>query len=1221
MNLFSKIFISLMLVVFSSNIYAAGSSAPCGYVEMTDSVDGEAYRGSIDYLINGDAGDREQVRLFKDRFPYVIDKNNNDICSEDLSYRLLYMLFGASIDSELSKELFFLFHEPDESTIALSKNANIGNTIKNIYQAFSLLLFSIFIVAVSWQTVRYVYVTQSTGNFMGNNAGGKKKAASVAIVSLVLILLMMPVGSLMLVQVIIFSLAVMGIKLANYFLSNFLYGIQMETSEVKLSDKTIYNQSMTDSSNYIGGRLCEVNTRQAIFNEGFVDGGPYEEGTSGFFKTLFSFFFGGDKYDSALNVAALCNSYTDSFYVNGDNVLTTLRSEIVHGFCDHQNLIPLFSRDINDPELKYGKNHSCLDVSFNFPVKDQIDVVMQSEEAQRVADFVYDQVTDMSPSDDEYYNNFSFRKLSQKIIDADLSSFLSRVLGDQEMSSDEKERLILDELNKRSFDFVRMLRSDDAYSRLILLENYDPSLFKNNAEMVNAVYIQNLAAMNNALGGYIVEDVDPDFESGFLFRNSLFSVNRYNRNIKKLSDDVAFSGVQEIRRMISDKAANNYMSANCALSIDKLSNSFQIFKKMEDGEKNPERKNDSGGNNFACLDIGYFGKTKSASASGYIFAGMLGGIYGLIVNYMAPDVSVASHIHYLQDLSVFESLVKNSDNFEDLMTVVGENQEVIKDYVNEKMIAADMDRYLLASYNYIIRKAFLSNMIKEMKDFTDHSVTKEVRFKGWAGLGSMMLEIATQQANAASMVNDAQATGSTYSPFQQTDAGISFVNPDAFSIDGGLIDGFVRNSNQASGDLVSITSLVMPMTVVNGLVLGGTESSSTYSSTSVDFNLLTKFIDWFLDFLFNTPFMYLKVGVGFDVEKSMVESVADCSKSIDCYPDKVHPVNGLLMFGQSLFNTVIWILLILVVVDFIASFDVIKTGKGDRVDSTDVKGGAASSGIFGFVTKIPVLGWIIKIIQVIAKIVSIVMAPFKPFFYLLLFAGVLIGFIMPTIPYMMTLIVVIGWYITIFVVSIAFPINLLLMSRIREDGEHELKLEFIWQKIGNVLIKPALITIGIIFAWVLVNVSIFYVNSTIFSLFSVSLGSSAGIMSKIATPIMVYFIFIMSLYFIIQHSFYIILKFSDDVAQALSLTQTGDQSMYSSLAIERLLAANAISDAARGTVEGGTAKVTGFVNERIVGMKLRASNLRGSNNPYDGAINRDGDKRSKVFKQRDDNKE
>ena len=1135
MSLFSKLIAPIFIItsILGSTMLEA-SSVPCGYTDATEVM--AAYETEIDREL----GTREQAIQFQNRFPYVIEKDNSDICEQDLSYRILHLLFGQSIDSAISEELFYLFHQPDSSTLELTEYTSAGSTIKTLYQSISVLLFSVFTVVVGWQTIRYVMVTQSTGDFMGNQQGNKKKAASVATISLLLILLMTPVGSLLFVQVIIFTMAVVAIKIANFFLSNFLHNIQMQTAEVQVSDRVIMNDSEAYSSGFIAGKLCEINTRQAILNEGFVDGGDYH--SNGFWESVWDFFSSAD-LGNAMEFAATCNSYTDSFYVNGDAVLETMKSEIVHDDCDHNSFPSTVERDVNSENLKYGKNHSCFEINFSFPSEGNLDTVMSSDTAQSVKDDVMGNIAGgLSSSSDEYYQKFAFRNFYGEVIDPGLVNFVTDVSTNSDLTISEKNDMMIEEFNRRSYDLARKLRSEADYASLVLLENYDPATFANNAELVNAVYIQNLAAMNAALGGYIADNVDSEYESSFFYRNSFFAYNRYNRNIKKISEGISYTGLQDIRNLLSNEAAYNIMKGHCSLNSNRLENSFKMYERLDDDSDAVRVSDGLDANNFSCIDVGNFTDVAGTAA------------------WNSIDPGTTEVKHFLEeDFPLFDDFVSDPSQ-ENILEVYGQNIDEITSYAQTKLEDAESNKYVLAAYHYIVKKAFLSNMIKEMKDFTDHSVMKEVRLKGWAGLGSMMLEVASQQASAANMVSDASKTGAVFAPFEQTQGGISFVNKDAFLYNGNPV-GRMESVDQ-------ILKIVTPMSVASGLTLGGTSTSTTYNEESIEFNMFQQFINWFIEFLFNTPFLYLKAGTGLDVDQTVVESLQDCSSSVDCYPTTVHPVNGLIMFGQSLFNSIIWVLLITTVIDFIASFDLIDTASGDK-NSSKVGSGKALK-----LVAMALGGWIIKAIQIIASIISHAMSVMKPFFYLLLFAAILIGFIMPTIPYVMTLIVVVGWYITIFVVSIAFPLNLLLMSRIREDGQHELSFEMVWQKLGNVLIKPALITIGIIFSWVLVNVSIYYVNSTIFSVFSVNLGSGSGFLTQLATPMIIYFVFIMAIYFIIQHSFYIILKFADDVAGAVGLTQTGDEGIYSTLGIERLLAAQAVTDSFKNADSSINSKVS-----------------------------------------------
>lgn len=1078
---------------------------------------------------------------------YFIDAKDTTICKSDISYQMLHLIFGrAATDTEVSKSIFYFFHTPDESVENLSMISNVGATIKTLYQSLTVLLFVIVTFVISWQTIKYVITAQKSGQFLGSTEQGQKKALYVGITSLIVIIMVTPIGSMMLIQVILLSLAVLGIKLANYFLSGFLNTTGVESAKVQVSDQILLLNGNAVSETLITGSLCEYQTKQAILNNGYKAGSMFVEKSWYEYVLIFNWFGNDDRI--ALDKANKCTSYYDIMdynYLGKEPKVNSITSRLASSYDKCENKLKLFS-PMTRIKTESGFTNDCYSASWNWPADNFMKFILNSKEASDVY-----KIYENNFKNGRYQSEFSFAK-GYDSLSSGIDNIISEINNKEFLTKDAENEFIIKELNKIIFESTDDYTSRKIKSPLINSNENLLNIPKNslsnlaNNEIAQLLYIKHLTALNYLTGAY-VDQKHPLYsevsQQGFFSYAALT-----DKNIQKLYPEATVSGLSQIIKKLADPAGQSILRSQCASILGSGRNtenyeSYLTYKQLKD---NPRKISSRSKMNFNCLKVVHDIKSSSDLKSKK---------FPEIKHFILDDPS-----NEAKDIkSLYSSLVSQTEK--NAFEAVSENEEIISKYIQINNESAIKNRMSLSFYNYLVTKLIVESLSAHLKENIDNSVLVNTRQKGWASLPGMMLEISTKQVNAAAMIND------LYNSFKITayvsideNGNYSFVNPNAF-YDAAIDRDYASESNEIKIDINKIS----PIDAERAMILANTsklsDKNASSSTNEISRSMTEKFITFLIEFIFTTPLNYLKVGAGLTdgdgMNKSVPDLLKECSEKTDCYPSTTHPLNAVTMFGQSILNNVVVMLMITKVVNLL----------NDAVNK-DIGG---QSTVFDVIGKTPFGSALIIMLRVLLAVIDFMLTFLKPAFYVLAFVGVLCGYILPAIPYLMGTIVILGWYLSIFIITLAIPIFFLMLARIREDGQTQFNFQTLWSKCGTILVKPALITIAIIFSWVFVNISIYYVNSTIYVLFNLS--GDSGLLYNLIKTIITYVIFMFVLYFTIQHSFKIILNFATEVERIIGINSMNDNSIYSSLNVENLLLANKIS----GTVSQMDNQVKGEI--------------------------------------------
>jgi conjugal transfer/type IV secretion protein DotA/TraY len=491
-------------------------------------------------------------------------------------------------------------------------------------------------------------------------------------------------------------------------------------------------------------------------------------------------------------------------------------------------------------------------------------------------------------------------------------------------------------------------------------------------------------------------------------------------------------------------------------------------------------------------------------------------------------------------------------------------------------LEAQKNKIALAAHFYVVRAALEKAFLETLKDVSDKEVPQKMRKQGWAGFGGYILQISSNQTNATRYLSRINS-GVTWNSFSEPNSTGMFVNNEAFSS--------TVNTNTLAPNIpfnVMVLNSYFSSGSDTSAIIAGTMSGGKSSMTDSDAEDTSALFAGLEDML-TRPMKYLKKMGGLDQSVPLREGVEKCFKQGNCFAGEIHPVNALAYMGSDLLS---------VAVDYYIAKSVFN-GLAWLADTLE-SGGSASDGN-GIMGKIKQLGGkLLSKVGALAigaiKIINWTLNALAPLFFLLLMLGLFFGYIVPMMPYIAFLILFLGWIILIFQLFIAVPIWLVMLTIPGPTGESRGNLGLLWQYCGQLILRPSLMVIGMIFGWFLSSISIYFINLTFFGVMGPVMENTGTVMA-IIDVIMFYMAYLVIVFVALKHSFSVITSFPDAVSKAIELREIGDQGTHSQLGTDNLLKAVIMGKLfqAFGQVgaEAKRAATSGNMSEREKQQQLR----------------------------------
>lgn len=1062
------------------------------------------------------------------------------ICKEDIAYNVLYTVF---VDLFNENEILqaFLYGNNDTTFSQKAYSYKLGGPIVALLAAVTQLVFVVGSIILGYSTIKALFLSAQTGDFMG-----KWHTVWVPLRSLLVIFLIFPMGSLSLIQIFIIILALFAIMLGNYMWGAFLSFVQMETYEI--SGNTFYEDQMESYSyanTILAASLCQDRTVKAIRYEKFPG-----SMTTSLKNDFFSIFNNREKERAYLqNVKECIDKELYARYVDypvSTNRLASISFENKRD-CDKNGFE--FGNEYA-PQF-HGEPYSCGSIVFSLPVLDnELSELLNPEGAEANKSF-------FGQGDlNEIINNFVVNAFDNSSPDQILSGIKSKVSS--AMEADNENFNITQEFNEE-IEILKNKLSSVATSDIlgaISGDINDTSVHK------KLLYVGYNLAYASLLGNYNPEGnyfaggnevgakeiiISPLYATYLMGENLL--ADAYDLNKGVLEEGV----FKEVIYQYGEEASKNLQYYNCLKIFPEIAEeskeTYELMKRIVNDDKEEGGKKDPRSLSLylECIDL-----DMKSNGGDLEVNWTTNGLDNVFSNYKAS----------------------NHDNF--LVVANDKGNEFLKEALSNKMT--------LAAYSFIVRRAITESYAEVAKEAVDQDLPLKMRRMGFSSAGSYILNVSSEQNNSKSylgrILNSVRYGSSNYDT--------NFVNIDSLE----------------SFNKVTFKEMNLPgfsdMRAGNSIPEINSNENVEYNTDSEGFAAFMVSVENYI----TSPLIYLKKMSGLDTNLTLREGIKRCfedygSDSAQCGITDIHPLNALTFMGHDIVDSAITLLMIKAVVSglvyalnkFQGAMAAGTVSAGDTSDGFLKKTGRKI--LNGLKAVVKGLGLIATLLIGVLYAVDFVLSFLTPFIYTFLIVGIFFAYVLPTVPYIAFMIVFMGWIVLIFELLVAAPIWLLIMSIPDEKGNPRASLSAVWSFFGQLLLKPMVMVLALVFGWFLASLSVFFINITI-------AGAIAPIVENtlettivsLVNVIMFYLTYLVIVYIALNHSFKVINTMPDNIFKWLNIKTMGDDGNISQLQAEQMLKTVLANNIITGALSGPNEKIDELKKNAIRDKKQKESDLQ-----------------------------
>tara|TARA_R110001583_G_scaffold4718_1_gene26858 strand:+ start:16989 stop:20354 length:3366 start_codon:yes stop_codon:yes gene_type:complete len=292
----------------------------------------------------------------------VVEPGNGDICEDDITYQMLYLLYEDILTHPLWQALTsqFIHQEMKDSEFVpfASNTLGISDQIFTIIKSMSYIGYWFISIILLYKAAKIGMKISKDGtvSISGDQDGDPVKMITY---TAFLITLSLPVGGIMLGQGLSIAGAIPSLYGSNYLLSGYLSTTQLGESDVEISDEALLLSSQVFANNVVGMQLCQNRTAKALFAVNA------KSGTEFFYDTAFANFTGLNTDEDDVNEKVdQCMSYhyeSDELGLANAVERIDLLKKPKLGFNCSGDRYKLYSEEI------YGYQHNCGVVQYNYP--------------------------------------------------------------------------------------------------------------------------------------------------------------------------------------------------------------------------------------------------------------------------------------------------------------------------------------------------------------------------------------------------------------------------------------------------------------------------------------------------------------------------------------------------------------------------------------------------------------------------------------------------------------------------------------------------------------------------------------------------------------------------------------------------------------------------------------------------------------------------------------
>jgi len=1042
----------------------------------------------------------------------VVDPKDYTICENDISYGILQMVFQ-KIFSE--NEILPAMASRDAGNDSLAYAYNIGGPIIAIIEAVTWLTFTLSGIVLTFVTIKTLNISATSGQFMGN-----WNSVYVMTRTLGAMALIVPIGSFSLAQVLVLVVALFGIMGGNYIWGAFLSMQQAESIVMEKAGGDMSNMSISQAESLVKSSSCSLRSAAAAVqlnqkklptgNWFDVDADTHMDRLSSCSRN--SLFIGRDAVFTSFettqsNIDGHKNSSTSSWsnYLTGAKNVFPL-STIAFGspsYCKSDSFVDATSTAYS--KEVYGDLYQCGNIQFNTvdlsEFQDTNDSNLEEDPwykdtKQSIVDHISRARETLNPND--LYQSISTKGYENRMSDKSFNP------SDYEKEI-EKVKNVLVDVGTELFSKIKANTNSTSPNPPVAFEG---------------TYVGMSAIFNNYMGAsYNAEFYDDFWENWKSIEAETvdggFSVSR-NKAIQiyvETERPLELSGMYNDARV----AAGYILSAHCAkiwATDVSLFNSSSFYMEM------------------------------LKTVEGREFGDVLGMGMGTLSSECIVPLNRSDESLDRELISIFKKMPEydssNPDNMYYLAMAEVEGKtyrEKLSGYPN---VASDMDDVAfktatmaisldstkkanskiagMTAYNYVVRKATEQAMEQIFQKNTNTDFLINMRNLGWASAGGFILSISNNGSEL-----------SKYSKSIQNQISWNSNDSNEKGVHASLLKDNNLNYNSMDETIKKIYSDLVRNKDYSDL--------NQKETTEVSFSIIIRFFEDLL----TAPLSHLKAVGGFDQNKTIREGAQDCYEKGKCTITSVHPVTALLNVGNDIIELCFNIVILKLITGALVMLDA-KASSAPKADASS----SMFSVVLGGLSSHPVM----KVLFAIAKVADVFLGLLTSTIIPPLFVvGIFFSFVIPMMPFLAFLMGFIGWLMLILELLIAVNVWILLMATPDQNGGSRADPRAVFGFIGQLVLKPGLMVVALVFGWYLSSISVYFLNMTIFGALSpTKSGSFMGLLDFF----MFYIVYLIMIFIAVKHSFKIIEILPDKIFSLINIAKASDVKSES-LGMERLV--------------------------------------------------------------------
>lgn len=984
------------------------------------------------------------------------------VCENDISYSILEIIFH-KVFSENEILRVLVEKETDSSDVAYA--FNIGGPIIAIIEAVTFFTLTVGSLFFAYITLKTLNLSASSGKFM-------KDWNSVYVITRTVsaIILIVPIGSFSIAQIIILIFSIFAIMGANYIWGAFLSMQQANTQILNLDEQAYYNQALDQAESISLIQSCSMRSASASLeaNQKNHDGG---------------FLWFDMKSLEQITRVGMCSR--NAYYMSVDE----------ENFENGQNTYPFSRLLVGSPENCsgdmdslnkydeefYGGFYSCGEVNFTVP-----NLASFSEEVGEDLDFWNDMEDKVTESVSSFKSSFNIDSFYTEI--KEKSDSIGDVAFDSDNYEDEIETLKAAIVSNASPVFDLVVEKLDT-------PNENPPL------AFDGLYITTNAIFAALMGG----SYDNAGYSDFLEQLLSLKINLSTASLeyKKLIQ-ITQSEEESLRLHplynTSKEVALLLMSAHCARNWQDYVSKYDTTKNyLDEIGNNPGEsfKDINGSISSNCLAI-INKETSDTSLSAY-YTPLFGNLDTEFVLTLAGDSSSITALQTLSD--------QPSSDYAAIYETASTDIIQYSESQARKLILG------MTAYFYVVRTATSRAMEEMYQVENNNEVLINMRDLGWASAGGFILSLANSGSNVTSHTQLIQDSVN----YNHSVSNYKFVISDLENSDNGNFE--FLTMQQAANNIFQT-----PVTDFSDYTPSGSTEKISLDS-----------IGDILEDMITSPMRHLKSVGGFDQNKTLREGAEACYEEGDCSITNIHPVTALMQMGNEIIDLSAKLIFAKLITSAITYF---------TAGGSNAKVKKAASAVKAFTGPLGLL--LISAVELLDLILGFIVFTILPPLFIV---GVFFSFVIPMMPFLAFLMGFIGWVMLILELLIAVNVWVIMMATPDANGTSRADPRAIFNFAGQLLLKPGLMVIGLIFGWYLSAISIYFLNLTIFGALSpTETGSFFGLFDIF----MFYVVYLIMIFVAVKHSFKIIEILPDKIFGLLNINKSGDIKSES-LGMERLI--------------------------------------------------------------------